>query len=45
MIRRLLTALVLVKTGNAFENLLNEIRQTYIIYIKQKKWRNKYITI
>ena len=46
MLQRLLIALALVKTGNASENLLNEIRQIiFFLFIKKKKLLNKYKTV
>ena len=45
ILRRLLITLAQVKAGNTSENLLNEIRQIYILCIKQKKLLKKYTTI
>ena len=45
MLQRLLITLAQVKAGNTSENLLNEIRQIYILSIKQKKLLKKYTTI
>ena len=45
MLQRLPIALSQVKAGNTSENLLNEIRKTYILCIEQKKLLKKYITI
>ena len=45
MIQRLPIALAQEKAGNTSENLLNEIRQKYILYIKQKKLLKRYITL
>ena len=45
MLQRLLITLAQVKAGNTSENLLNEIRQIYILCIKQKKLLKKYTTI
>ena len=45
MIQRLPIALAQEKAGNTSENLLNEIRQKYILYIKQKKIAKKVYNI
>ena len=37
MLQRLPRALAQVKAGNASENLLNEIRQTYIVWYREKE--------
>ena len=45
MLQRLPIALAQVKAGNTSKNLLNLVRQIYIICIKKKKSLKKYITI
>ena len=45
MIQRLPIALAQEKAGNTSENLLNEICQKYILYIKQKELLKRYITL
>ena len=42
MLQRLPISLAKVKAGNTSENLLNEIRQIYILCIDQKKLLKKY---
>ena len=42
MLQRLPITLAKVKAGNTSENLLNEIRQIYILCIDQKKLLKKY---
>ena len=44
MLRRLPIALVQIKTGNTYENLLNEIDKSYILCIEQQKLLKKYRT-
>ena len=45
MPQRLPRALAQVKAGYASENLLNEIRQTYIVCIEKEKLLKKYTTV
>ena len=45
MLQRLPIALAQVKAGNTSENLLNEIRQIYILCIEQKKLLKMYVII
>ena len=45
MLQRLPIALAQVKGGNASENLLNEIRHSYILCIEQKELLKKYTII
>ena len=45
MLQRLPIVLVQVKADNTSENLLNEIKQIFIDYVKEKKLLKKYIII
>ena len=45
MLQSLPKALAQVKAGNTSENLLNEIRKSYILFIEETKLLKKYITI
>ena len=45
MLQRLPIVLVQVKADNTSDNLLNEIKQIFIGYIKEKKLLKKYIII
>ena len=45
MRKRLIIALPQVKAGNTSENIPNEIRQSYIFSIEQKRLLKRYITI
>ena len=45
MLQRLPIVLVQVKADNTSDNLLNEIKQIFIDYVKEKKLLKKYIII
>ena len=45
MLQRLAIDLAQVKAGNTLENLLNKIRQSYILCIEEKKSFKKFTTL